>query len=122
MGASKRILIVDDHRNVRTGITFALKLFPDLLIVGEASNGIDALGLCQELHPDVVLMDLAMPDMDGVATTMLVHEWFPDIKVIAITASGRRSQAAQDVLKAGAVDCLQKFLSIDELVRVIHSA
>lgn len=121
MGASKRILIVDDYHNVRTGITFALKLFPDLVIVGEASNGVEALALCQTMQPDVVLMDLAMPGMDGVTTTALMHKWFPEIKVIAITASGRKSQVALDVLKAGAVHCLQKFLSIDELVHAIYS-
>jgi DNA-binding NarL/FixJ family response regulator len=121
MGTSKRILIVDDHQNVRTGIAFALKLFPELVIVGEASSGSDVLMLCQTMQPDVVLMDLSMPEMDGVTTTALLHEWFPEIKVIAITASGRKSQMALDVMKAGAVQCLQKFLSVDELVRVIHS-
>lgn len=121
MGDSKRILIIDDHQNVRTGLSFALKLFPDLVVVGEASNGVDALELCQTLHPDVVLMDLSMPEMDGVETTTLLREWFPAIKVIAITASGARSRAALDVLKAGAALCLQKFFSIDELVHGIYS-
>src|SRR5262245_41821876 len=80
-----RILIVDDHEVVRSGLTTFLSAFADFELVGEASNGREALTLCQELKPDVVLMDVVMPDMDGPAATRLIRESHPEIQIVALS-------------------------------------
>jgi NarL family two-component system response regulator LiaR len=114
-------MIVDDHAVVRSGLVAFLSVADDMDLVGEASNGNDALRLCAELHPEVVLMDLVMPGMDGVATTRAIREHFPDIQVIALT-SFPEDRLVEDVLTAGALSYLLKNVGADELASAIRAA
>ena len=81
-----RVMLVDDHAVVRSGLSAFLLAYDDLELVGEASSGERAVQACQELQPDVVLMDLVMPGMDGATATGLIREKCPDIQVIALTS------------------------------------
>lgn len=115
------VMIVDDHTTVRRGLAVFLRVFDDLRLVGEAANGLEAIDLCAEIHPHVILMDLVMPEMDGIeATRTICHHW-PGIQIIGLTSFGEESLAEQ-ALQAGAVKCLRKDMSIDELANVIRSA
>jgi NarL family two-component system response regulator LiaR len=116
-----RILIADDHSLVRKGIMDSLSCFADLEVVGEASTGEEAVLRCQELHPDVVLMDLIMPGLGGVAATRFLHEDRPEIHIIALTSS-RDGELVEAALEAGAVSYLLKDIPEEELARSIHLA
>ncbi len=116
-----RIAIVDDHAMVRSGLAAFLSVADDLELVGEAENGQQALRLCAEERPDVVLMDLVMPGMDGVEATRAIRERFPEIKVIALT-SFPEDRLVQEVLEAGALSYLLKNVGSDELARAIRAA
>jgi len=116
-----RVLIVDDHGMVRKGLRAYLKSDPDLLVVGEAREGQEALELCESLHPDVVLMDLVMPALDGVAATRAIRERYPQVQVIALT-SYQEKELIQGAIKAGAISYLMKNVSGDELARAVHAA
>ena len=116
-----RIAIVDDHAMVRSGLAAFLSVADDLELVGEAENGQQALRLCAEERPDVVLMDLVMPGMDGVQATRAIRERFPEIRVIALT-SFPEDRLVQDVLEAGALSYLLKNVGADELARAIRAA
>ena len=119
--ASTRVMIVDDHAMVRSGLAAFLSVADDFELVAEAENGNQALRLCGELKPDVVLMDLVMPGMDGVQTTRAIRERFPDIQVIALT-SFPEDRLVQEVLEAGALSYLLKNVGADELARAIRAA
>src|SRR4030081_2447022 len=112
--ARTRVAIVDDHAMVRSGLAAFLSAADDFELVGEAENGTQALRMCADAQPDVVLMDLVMPGMDGVATTRAIRERFPNIQVIALT-SFPEDRLVQDVLEAGALSYLLKNVGIDEL-------
>ncbi len=116
-----RVMIVDDHAVVRSGLAAFLMAFDDLELVGQACSGQEALRLCKILHPDVVLMDLVMPEMDGATATRLIRESCPHLQVIALT-SFREDELVQGVLKAGAIGYLLKNVSADELAGAIRSA
>jgi NarL family two-component system response regulator LiaR len=116
-----RVMIVDDHAMVRSGLAAFLSVADDFVLVGEADSGAQALRMCAEAEPDVILMDLVMPGMDGVATTRAIHERFPHIKVIALT-SFPEDRLVQDVLEAGALSYLLKNVGVDELARAIRAA
>jgi two-component system, NarL family, response regulator LiaR len=116
-----RVLIVDDHSMVRKGLVAFLKAFPDLELMGEASSGEEALILCQESVPDVVLMDLIMPGMGGITATSRIRKTYPTVQVIALTSSTEH-QMVQDVLRAGAIGYLLKDISAEELASAIRSA
>jgi NarL family two-component system response regulator LiaR len=116
-----RVLIVDDHAMVRRGLAAFLKAKPDLLLVGEASNGGEAVSLCERLQPDVVLMDLVMPGMGGAeATQMIVNRW-PAVRVIALTSFGDK-ELVREALAAGALSYLIKSVSAEDLAEAIRSA
>src|ERR1041385_4564148 len=100
MSEKIRVLITDNHTMVRNGLMMFLKSYPDIELVGEASNGNEAITLCDLLHPDVVLMDLLMPEMDGVAATAAIIHAHPAIRVIALT-SFNEDQLIYAALKAG---------------------
>jgi NarL family two-component system response regulator LiaR len=119
--AATRVLIVDDHAMVRSGLSAFLSVAEDLELVGEADSGSQALRMVAEHLPDVVLMDLVMPGMDGVATTRAIRERFPQVKVIALT-SFPEDRLVQEVLEAGALSYLLKNVSADELGRAIRAA
>lgn len=116
-----QIVIVDDHAMLRKGLAVFLMSYPDLQLVGEATNGKEALALCEEKRPDVVLMDLLMPIMDGITATRLIHESFPDIKIIALTSFGEE-HLIKDVLEAGAISYLFKKILADDLAEAIRAA
>jgi two-component system, NarL family, response regulator LiaR len=116
-----RVLIVDDHTVVRRGLSAFLMVYEDLVRVGEAGGGAEALRLCEEHRPDVILMDLVMPDQDGAATTRIIRERWPDTQVIALT-SFKDEDLVHAALQAGAIGYLLKDVSADELADAIRSA
>src|SRR5262245_20459947 len=116
-----RILIVDDHEVVRRGLSMFLKAFPDFELVGEASDGREALALCKQVRPDVVLMELVMPDTDGVSAARAIRERFPETQIIALSTF-KDEEAVRQMLRAGAVGYLLKNTSIDELAAAIRTA
>lgn len=116
-----RVILVDDHQMVRKGLALFLKAFDDLELVGEAGSGSEAIQLCSEILPDVVLMDLAMPGMDGVDTTRAIRKDFPQIQVIALT-SFTEGDLVKNALNAGAIAYLLKDVSAEELAQAIRAA
>lgn len=116
-----RILIVDDHSVVRQGLKMFLALDPEMEVVGEASNGAEALAMVEKLQPDVVLMDLLMPVMDGIAATSAVRRDFPDTEVVALT-SVLEDASVVNAVRAGAIGYLLKDTEADELCRAIKEA
>jgi len=116
-----RVMLVDDHAVVRSGLGAFLSVMPDLELVGEAENGEEAVIRCSLLKPDVVLMDLIMPGMDGVTATRLIHEKYPNVHVIALT-SFQEGTLIQHALEAGATGYLMKNVSARELAAAIRSA
>jgi two-component system, NarL family, response regulator LiaR len=116
-----RVLIVDDHAVVRSGLSAFLLAFDDLELIGDASSGSEAIRVCEKHRPDVILMDLVMPGMDGAATTREIRNRWPDTQVIALT-SFREENLVQDVLRAGAIGYLLKNVSAHELAAAIRSA
>ncbi len=116
-----KVMIVDDHPIVRSGLVTMLLAFDDLELVSEASSGVKALALCQQEMPDVILMDMVMPDMDGLETTRKVLEQYPSVKIIILT-SFTKDTMVQDALEAGATSYLLKDSSIDQLAEAIRSA
>ncbi len=116
-----RVLIVDDNDTTRSGLAVFLEAFDDLELVGEAANGLEALQFCERDQPDVVLMDLVMPDMDGIAATRAIRASFPGIQVIALTSFADQDLAAE-ALRAGVAGLLLKNASIDQLADAIRAA
>jgi len=116
-----KVVIVDDHAVVRSGLSAFLMVYDDLDFVGEASSGEEAVRLCKEQRPDVILMDLVMPGMDGATATQAIRENCPETQVIALT-SFKEQELVQGALKAGAIGYLLKNVSADELVRAIRAA
>lgn len=116
-----RILIADDHSVVRQGLRMFLALDPELDVVGEAENGVRALEMAHELKPDVVLMDLLMPVMDGLAATTAIRQQLPDTEVIALT-SVLEDVSVVGAVKAGAIGYLLKDTKADDLCRAIKAA
>jgi NarL family two-component system response regulator LiaR len=114
-------MIVDDHAMVRKGLTAFLKSEPTLELVGEAHDGREAIECCEQLHPDVILMDLIMPELGGVAATRTIHQRWPNVQVIALT-SFQEKELVQDALQAGAIGYLLKNVSGEELVEAIRQA
>lgn len=116
-----RVLQVDDHVVMGNGIRFSLLAFPDIEVIAQATSGEEALALCEQLHPDVVLMDLIMPGMGGVAAIAALHAQWPDTQVIALT-SFEEGSLVEEALRAGAIGYLLKDVSVDELVKAIRLA
>jgi NarL family two-component system response regulator LiaR len=120
-GHAIRVLIVDDHAVVRQGLRMFLSLDPELEVIGEAENGADALRKAAALRPDVVLMDLLMPVMDGITAIGRMREELPDIEVIALT-SVLEDASVVGAVRAGAMGYLLKDTQADELCRAIKAA
>jgi two-component system, NarL family, response regulator LiaR len=116
-----RVMIADDHNVVRSGLVTFLRAYDDFDLVGEAKNGREAVALCHQKNPDVILMDLIMPEMDGLAATRAILEDDPGIKIIAIT-SFEDEELVQGVLAAGAISYLLKNVTSDELAKAIRDA
>jgi two-component system, NarL family, response regulator LiaR len=116
-----RVLIVDDHAVVRSGLATFLQAFEDFELVGEAGDGSEALRLCAQVAPHIVLMDLLMPEMDGIAATRAIRQHHPETQVIALT-SFQDQDRVQAAIDAGALGYLLKNVSADDLARAIRSA
>ena len=116
-----QVLLVDDHNVVRSGLATFLSAYEDLKLVGEAKNGVEALNFCHQQKPDVILMDLMMPVMDGITATRKIMADYPDIKIIAMT-SFDEANLVHEVLAAGAISYLLKNITSDELVKAIRDA
>jgi NarL family two-component system response regulator LiaR len=114
-------MLVDDHTMVRRGLATFLKVQDDLQLAGEAGSGEDAIRLCAEVHPDVILMDLVLPTMDGAAATRLIRQKFPHVQVLALT-SFKEGELIKNALEAGAIGYLLKDVTADELARAIRAA
>ena len=116
-----RVMIVDDHAVVRGGLGAFLLAFDDLELVGEAASGEEAVQMCPRVRPDVVLMDLVMPGMDGAAATKAIRQVCPQVQVIALT-SFKEEELVQGALKSGAIGYLLKNISAEELAGAIRAA
>ena len=116
-----RVMLVDDHNVVRSGLAAFLRAYDDLQLIGEARNGQEAVSLCKRETPDVILMDLMMPEMDGIAATRAILAAHPQVKVIAMT-SFEQEELVQGVLAAGAISYLLKNVTADELAKAIRDA
>jgi NarL family two-component system response regulator LiaR len=114
-------MLVDDHTMVRRGLATFLKVFDDLELAGEAASGKAAIELCGQILPDVILMDLIMPDMDGATATRLIRQQFPKVQVVVLT-SFKEQELVQNALQAGAIGYLLKDVSAEELARAIRAA
>jgi NarL family two-component system response regulator LiaR len=118
---STKVLLVDDHAVVRSGLSKFLLVNKDLELVGEASDGAEAVDMVSVRKPDVVLMDLMMPGMDGITATREIHRRFPEVKVIALTSFSEQNMV-QGALQAGAAGYLQKNVTAAELGDAIRAA
>lgn len=116
-----RVVVVDDHTIVREGLATMLQAYPDLTLVGEAADGERAVQLCQEVRPDVVLMDLMMPRLDGAAATRAIRQAQPTVRVLALT-SFIEDEMVKQAVQAGAVGYLLKSISAAELANAIRAA
>lgn len=114
-------MIVDDHSMVRKGLATILRIRPGLKLVGEAADGRQALELCAQTRPDVILMDMVMPEMDGAAATRAIRAYWPEIQVIVLT-SFKEKDLVQSALEAGAIGYLLKNVSAEELAEAIQAA
>lgn len=114
-------MLVDDHTMVRRGLATFLAIFDDLQLVGEAESGEAAIQLCGAVQPDVILMDMALPAMDGAMATRAIRQQFPRAQVIVLT-SFKEGKLIKKALEAGAIGYLLKDISANELVGAIHAA
>ena len=114
-----RVLLVDDQTLIRQGIKLLLEIEPDIQVVGQAANGREALQQAETLHPDVVLMDVRMPEMDGVAATRELSVRFPEVKVIILTTF-EDDETVFEGLKAGARGYLLKDISSEEMADAVR--
>lgn len=115
-----RVLLIDDHRQLHDIVAALLKNVPDITLVGQGANGNDALTLCRELVPDVVLMDVIMPGMNGIEATRLIHEQFPLIKVLVLS-SYQDHESVYSMLRNGAVGYLIKDSLSQDLIHTIRT-
>lgn len=113
-----RVMLVDHHIMVRRGLATFLMVFDDLQLVGEAESGADAIQLCIEVLPDVILLDMVMPDMDGATITRSIHQKFPQVRIVALT-SFKEGKLIKSALEAGVTSYLLKDVSANQLYRAI---
>jgi len=116
-----RILTVDDHKVVRKGLEVFLEVFSDFMLVGEAESAEEAIQICEEAEPDVILMDLMMPKMSGAEAIKIIHETYPDIRIVALT-SFVDEDLIRETLNAGATSYILKNTDINELANTIRLA
>jgi two-component system, NarL family, response regulator NreC len=115
-----RLMLVDDHQVVRTGLKSFLQTQPDLEVIAEANNGQEAIALAMETRPDIVIMDISMPEMDGLEATRRLKEQWPQVLVLALTVHEDKFYFMK-MLEAGASGYLTKQAASDELVQAIHT-
>lgn len=118
---SIRVMIVDDHDIVRRGIATFLSGFDDLLLVGEAANGRDALRVCGDVQPHVIMMDMMLPDMDGITLTRSIREAYPNVQIVMLT-SAKDGDLVHGALQAGAISYMLKNISVRDMAETIRTA
>jgi NarL family two-component system response regulator LiaR len=116
-----RVMIVDDHMMVRDGLKMFLSIYDDIAVVAEAEDGAQAVALCAQRQPEVVLMDMVMPNVDGPTATQRIHARFPDVQVIALTSFVEEA-LVQRAIGAGAIGYLLKDVHADKLAEAIRDA
>jgi len=116
-----RVMTIDDHEIMRTGLRFVLLAFEDLELVGEAHRGSEAVRICQKVNPDVILVDLKMPGMDGIQTTVEIKAICPDVQVLILT-SFHDPDLVRGAMQAGAAGYLLKDASKEDLASAIRAA
>ena len=116
-----RVMIVDDHDIVRRGLSMFLNGFDDLVLVGEAASGQDAIRVCNEVQPHVLLMDMMLPDTDGIALTRAIREQNPGVQIVMLTSSTDQGMV-QAALQAGAIGYMLKNISVAEMANTIRLA
>jgi len=116
-----RILLVDDHIWVHQAVTTILKIAPDMELVGQANNGLEALRLCEELLPDLILMDVVMPHIDGIEATRRIHEYFNGVKVLVLS-SFQDDDSVRAMLDSGAIGYVVKGSLSGDLISAIRTA
>lgn len=119
LDGSIRLLVVDDHELFRSSLSIIFELLPGLTLVGQAGSGQAAVELCGQLHPDLVLMDLLMPGVEGLEATRLIHERYPDIRILIYTGVDDYD-LIRATLAAGAVGFVQKYAGVDALIQAIQ--
>jgi NarL family two-component system response regulator LiaR len=115
-----RVVVVDDHHAVRTGISAALLTANDIELVGEAADGEEALRVCEEVRPDVVIMDLKLPGMDGITAIRELRQRAPEVRILALT-SFPDEYWVQETLHAGATSYLLKNVELDTLIEAVYA-
>jgi two-component system, NarL family, response regulator LiaR len=115
-----RILLVEDHKNVRNALNTYLGVYEDLKVIGEAANGPDAINICRHFQPDVVLMDINLPGMDGITATQMIKKEFPSIQVIILTGFGD-SDNKDAAMRAGAAVYISKDRVVDDIYNAIQT-
>lgn len=115
-----RVLIADDHTIVRSGVHMLLEIEPDFVVVGEALNGNEAIKLAQSLKPDLILMDITMPEMDGLEATRQIKERWPEINILVLTMH-RSDEYFFEILKAGASGYILKTADTEELLQAARA-
>src|SRR5260221_10055074 len=116
-----KILLVDDHDMVRRGLAVFLEAFPDMVLVGEAAHGVDAIEMCDQSTPDVVLMDVLMPQMDGIEATRRIRAKYPHVQVLMLSSS-KDEDLIKAGIQAGAIGYVLKNISAEDMAEAIRSA
>jgi DNA-binding NarL/FixJ family response regulator len=116
-----QVLIVDDHEMVRRGLAMVLAEYEDIKLMGQVANGQEAVDFCSRMQPDVILMDLSMPVMDGITATQFICKVYPHIMIVILTSSGG-SERIQNALEAGAKGYMRKNVPVAEIVVAIRAA
>jgi two-component system, NarL family, response regulator LiaR len=116
-----RIVLVDDHLRVHEAVTTVLKSVEDIVLIGQGSNGAEALQLCEELQPDLILMDIVMPGMNGAEATRLIHQKFPNIKILVLS-SLQDDESVHAMLENGAMGYILKGSLASDLVDTLRTA
>lgn len=120
MDKTIRVLIVDDHQVVIDGFMARLELEPDIEVIGTASNGVEAIEVAKHLHPDVILMDISMPIMNGIEATGIIKEELPNSRILMLTMHDNREYIMK-VMQAGAVGYMLKEISAEKMVQAIKT-
>jgi NarL family two-component system response regulator LiaR len=115
-----RVAIIDDHIQIHTIVSDLLKQTPEIRLVGQGANGEDALYLCEYSNPDIILMDVVMPVMDGIQATKLLHERFPSVKILVLS-SFHDHESVHTMLRNGAVGYLTKSTLAEDLIETIQA-
>ena len=118
---SVRVLVVDDHPAFRRALSSALSMLEDIEVAGEAGGGIEACDEAERLHPDAIIMDLSMPDLDGIGAMKRIHERDPDLPVVILTAHADEG-VEREAREAGARGFVAKGTGLHDLVIVLHEA